>query len=100
MAADSPCRSWSAGASLRFPASGEINRRLDDPNAALDRIRQPPTAPTPLSVDETDGVGIDFSDWRFNLRLSNTEPLIRLNVESRGDRRTDEVSATGNRTPV
>ena len=39
-----------------------------------------------LKIDETDGLGVDFADWRFNLRLSNTEPLIRLNVESRGDR--------------
>ena len=37
-------------------------------------------------VDHTDGVGVDFEDWRFNLRKSNTEPLIRLNVETRGDR--------------
>ena len=49
-------------------------------------------------VDETDGVGIEFESWRFNLRLSNTEPLIRLNVESRGDRelmrqKTEEVLA-------
>ncbi len=51
-----------------------------------------------LKVDHTDGVGVDFDDWRFNLRMSNTEPLIRLNVETRGDsdlmrRRTDEVLA-------
>lgn len=69
----------------RFPASGEINRRLDDPQAALERIRAH-YADRALSIDETDGVGLDFEDWRFNLRLSNTEPLIRLNVESRGDR--------------
>jgi phosphomannomutase len=69
----------------RFPASGEINRRLDDPRAALDRIRTS-YATAALRVDETDGIGIEFADWRFNLRMSNTEPLIRLNVESRGDR--------------
>jgi len=68
-----------------FPASGEINRRLDDPLAALDRIKQQ-YATQALRVDETDGVGIEFENWRFNLRLSNTEPLIRLNVESRGNR--------------
>jgi phosphomannomutase/phosphomannomutase/phosphoglucomutase len=68
----------------RFPASGEINRRLDDPVAALDRVKQHYGADA-LRIDETDGVGIDFESWRFNLRLSNTEPLIRLNVESRGD---------------
>ena len=69
----------------RYPASGEINRRIADPQAALARVRER-YASRALAVDETDGVGIDFADWRFNLRLSNTEPLIRLNVETRGDR--------------
>jgi len=51
-----------------------------------------------LTIDETDGVGMDFREWRFNLRMSNTEPLIRLNVESRGDPKlmqdkTDELLA-------
>ncbi|HKQ62410.1 MAG TPA: phosphomannomutase CpsG [Candidatus Polarisedimenticolaceae bacterium] len=69
----------------RFPASGEINRRLDDPQAALARVRAR-YAPEALAIDELDGVSLEFERWRFNLRLSNTEPLIRLNVESRGDR--------------
>ena len=52
--------------------------------------------PTARSEDLTDGVSLEFDDWRFNLRTSNTEPLIRLNVESRGDdelmrRRTAEI---------
>ena len=68
----------------RYPASGEINRRVDDQAAAirrvLDRYRD-----DALQVDDTDGIGIEFKRWRFNLRPSNTEPLIRLNVESRGD---------------
>ncbi|MBD3867683.1 MAG: phosphomannomutase [Acidobacteria bacterium] len=68
----------------RFPASGEINRRLDNPDGAIARIRERYAA-SALLVDETDGIGFDFPDWRFNLRKSNTEPLIRLNVESRGD---------------
>jgi phosphomannomutase/phosphomannomutase/phosphoglucomutase len=81
----------------RFPASGEINRRLEDPEGAIARIRKRYAA-SALLVDETDGVGFDFPDWRFNLRKSNTEPLIRLNVESRGDRslmeaKTGEVLA-------
>jgi phosphomannomutase len=67
-----------------FPASGEINRRLDDPAAAMRRIREHYQADADR-VDETDGIGMEFRDWRFNLRMSNTEPLIRLNVESRGD---------------
>jgi len=81
----------------RFPASGEINRKLADTDAAIARIRTKYERQA-LKVDETDGIGFDFQDWRLNLRKSNTEPLIRLNVESRGDRammesRTREVLA-------
>lgn len=68
-----------------FPCSGEINRQVADPGAVLRRIRDS-YGPRALTLDETDGVGFEFPDWRFNLRLSNTEPLIRLNVETRGDR--------------
>jgi phosphomannomutase len=68
-----------------YPASGEINRKLDDPAAALARVRER-YAPSAVRVDETDGIGIDFERWRFNVRMSNTEPLVRLNVESRDDR--------------
>ena len=51
-----------------------------------------------LALDQTDGVSLEFPDWRFNLRCSNTEPLLRLNVETRGDaelleRRTGELRA-------
>ncbi len=68
-----------------YPASGEINRRIADPAATLQRVldRYRPGA---SRVDETDGIGIEFERWRFNLRSSNTEPLVRLNVEARGDR--------------
>ena len=65
-----------------FPCSGEINRQVRDPRAAL-RIVRERYAGLALATDETDGVSFEFPDWRFNLRLSNTEPLIRLNVESR-----------------
>lgn len=68
----------------RYPASGEINRQLADPAAAMDRVRAQYTAGAE-AVDETDGLSLSFRDWRFNLRVSNTEPVIRLNVESRGD---------------
>ncbi|HEY8520443.1 MAG TPA: phosphomannomutase [Gammaproteobacteria bacterium] len=68
----------------RFPASGEINRKVDDAPAVLARI-EAHYGPRARRVDHTDGVSIEFDDWRFNLRASNTEPLIRLNVESRGD---------------
>lgn len=68
----------------RFPASGEVNRKVGDAHAVLARIRDV-YGPKALRVDTTDGVGMDFDRWRFNLRMSNTEPLIRLNVEARGD---------------
>lgn len=68
----------------RFPASGEINRRLSDPTAALAKARSV-YEPGAKAVDTLDGLSVEFDDWRFNLRTSNTEPLVRLNVESRGD---------------
>jgi phosphomannomutase/phosphomannomutase/phosphoglucomutase len=67
-----------------FPASGEINRRVADAAATIQRARAV-YEPQSRSIDFTDGLSIEFDDWRFNLRSSNTEPLIRLNVESRGD---------------
>ncbi len=67
-----------------YPASGEINRRLDDPLAAVARA-QKVYGPQAHSLDETDGISMELDGWRFNLRCSNTEPVLRLNVESRGD---------------
>jgi len=68
----------------RYPASGEINRRVTDAAKAIEAIRAAYESAA-LDVDETDGISIEFENWRFNLRASNTEPVIRLNVESRGD---------------
>jgi phosphomannomutase len=68
-----------------FPASGEINRTIADPAALLKKV-QARYAATASAVDFTDGLSMSFSDWRFNLRMSNTEPVVRLNVESRGDK--------------
>ena len=68
----------------RFPSSGEINFRLRDAAAALAAVRAA-YAPQALAVEEIDGLGLAFADWRFNLRASNTEPLVRLNVEGRGN---------------
>jgi phosphomannomutase len=66
-----------------FPCSGEINRRVPDGKAAISTV-QTRYSDQALSLDFTDGVSMEFADWRLNLRSSNTEPLIRLNVESRG----------------
>jgi phosphomannomutase len=68
-----------------FPASGEINRHLaTDAKSVLARV-QKLYEKNAQSVDFTDGLSVEFADWRFNLRGSNTEPLVRLNVESRGN---------------
>ncbi|HVJ29651.1 MAG TPA: phosphomannomutase, partial [Gammaproteobacteria bacterium] len=67
-----------------FPASGEINRRVDDAPSVIARVERKYT-PNAVAVDRVDGLSVEFPTWRFNLRSSNTEPLLRLNVESRGD---------------
>jgi len=68
----------------KFPASGEINRKVADAKSTIEQI-QARYAAGARAIDFTDGLSIEFDRWRFNLRSSNTEPLIRLNVESRGD---------------
>ncbi len=80
-----------------FPVSGEINRHIDDPKAAIERARARYIGEA-LHEDHTDGLSLEFADWRFNVRMSNTEPVVRLNVESRADiplmeRRRDELLA-------
>ena len=80
-----------------FPCSGEINFKVADAHAATARVMAHYAALAPV-LDHTDGVSADFSEWRFNLRSSNTEPLLRLNVESRANvalmqERTAEISA-------
>ena len=68
----------------RFPSPGEINSHLSDPQQAIQRVSDAYSS-SALSIDYTDGLSLSFDDWRFNLRSSNTEPVVRLNVESRGD---------------
>ena len=65
----------------RYPVSGEINLKVNNTKKIIDSIKEY-YLDDALGVDETDGVGMEFEKWRFNLRASNTEPLIRLNVES------------------
>lgn len=68
-----------------FPASGEINRKLQtDAQSILARVRSRYEKEA-CAIDLTDGLSMEFERWRFNLRGSNTEPLVRLNVESRAD---------------
>ncbi|MFZ2727469.1 MAG: phosphomannomutase [Methylococcaceae bacterium] len=67
-----------------FPASGEINRTIENPAQVLAEIEKH-YLDTADNLDFTDGLSMEFKNWRFNLRCSNTEALVRLNVESRGD---------------
>ena len=67
-----------------YPSSGEINFRLTDPDAAIARVLAV-MGPMTIARDDTDGISLEYPDWRFNLRRSNTEPVVRLNVEGRGD---------------
>ena len=80
-----------------FPVSGEINNTVEDP-AALIQLVEETYRSEAQSIDHTDGISMIFDNWRFNLRASNTEPVVRLNVESRSDERlmlikTDELLA-------
>ena len=68
----------------RYPASGEINREVADAGETLQKLYDR-YAKDALSVEDTDGYSFEFPDWRFNIRMSNTEPVVRLNVESRGN---------------
>ena len=67
-----------------FPVSGEINRRVNDPKAVIAKV-EAAYADTPGTRDYTDGLSFTASEFRFNIRSSNTEPVLRLNVETRGD---------------
>ncbi|MGI1679767.1 MAG: phosphomannomutase [Cellvibrionaceae bacterium] len=67
-----------------FPCSGEINREISNPKAAIDKAEKVYSLDAEL-VEHVDGLSVAYSDWRFNLRMSNTEPVVRLNVETKGD---------------
>ena len=80
-----------------YPCSGEINFRVPDTDAAIDRILAHFEADA-IQRDDTDGISLEFPQWRFNLRSSNTEPVLRLNVESHEDpelmeQKTEAISA-------
>jgi len=69
----------------KFPCSGEINSVLEDAQATLTKVEAHYSTVENVEIDRTDGLSMNFGDWRFNLRASNTEPVVRLNVESRGN---------------
>jgi len=78
-----------------YPSSGEINIKLAQPAVSIESVKQHYLDQVG-EVDYTDGISMEFTDWRFNLRSSNTEPVVRLNVESRADvalmqEKTDEI---------
>ncbi|MCI2282206.1 phosphomannomutase CpsG [Colwellia sp. MSW7] len=80
-----------------YPSSGEINNKISDPKKAIERVFSVYEKNAQV-IDETDGISMEFGDWRFNLRTSNTEPVVRLNVESKGNielmkEKTQEVLA-------
>ena len=66
----------------KYPCSGEINTTLENPKAKIEEIK---AKYTNGKLDELDGISVEYDAWRFNVRMSNTEPLLRLNVESKGD---------------
>jgi phosphomannomutase len=86
---DAPLDALVAERRAAFPSSGEMNYRVDDVPAAIAAV-EAALADEAEGRDDTDGLSLDFGDWRFNLRGSNTEPLLRLNVEARGDARLVE----------
>ena len=69
----------------KFPSPGEINSHVVDAKVAIEKVFNQ-YAPDAKLIDKTDGISLEFDEWRFNLRMSNTEPVVRLNVESRNDK--------------
>jgi phosphomannomutase len=79
----------------RYPLSGEINSEVADPRAVLDRLAASYSGVDGVTLDHLDGLTVSHPDWSFNVRPSNTEPLLRLNVEGR-----DEATMTRVRDQV
>ncbi|MBK8186083.1 MAG: phosphomannomutase CpsG [Cellvibrio sp.] len=79
-----PLSSMLADRIAKFPSPGEINSHVENPKVAIEKVLQHYQADAIL-IDKTDGISLEFTDWRFNLRMSNTEPVVRLNLESRAN---------------
>lgn len=77
------------GRIVAHPSSGEINIKLSNPEGSIEGIKNHYVSKA-SSVDYTDGISVEFPEWRFNLRSSNTEPVVRLNVESRNNKKLME----------
>ena len=74
----------------KFPCSGEINFKVADTQATIQKIFDHFADQNP-AIDETDGISLNFGAWRLNVRASNTEPLLRLNIESRKDQNPQPI---------
>jgi phosphomannomutase len=79
-----PLSSLVAARVAAYPCSGEINYTVSSSAAVIEGVLAHYLPLNPL-IDKTDGISLEFPDYRFNLRSSNTEPLLRLNVESRAN---------------
>ena len=95
-AAGKPLSELMAERMARYPISGEINSKVSDAHAVMQKVEE--IYGPKGKVEKVDGLSVEFDNWRFNLRMSNTEPVIRLNVESRQDEalmkeKTDELLA-------
>ena len=69
---------------IKYPSPGEINFKVKDPKNCIEKVYKH-FASSALSPNATDGISMEFEEWRFNLRVSNTEPLVRLNLETRSN---------------
>jgi len=65
-----------------YPCSGEINTTLDNPKPKIEELEK---IYSNGKIDKIDGLSVEFENWRFNIRMSNTEPILRLNVETKGN---------------
>jgi len=81
---EQPLSSMLADRIAKFPSPGEINSHVANPKVAIEKVLQHYQAEA-LNIDKTDGISLEFADWRFNLRMSNTEPVVRLNLESKAN---------------
>ncbi|RKG48352.1 phosphomannomutase CpsG [Acinetobacter cumulans] len=78
------------GMIAKFPCSGEINFKVQDTQVTIQKIFEYFAAQNP-AIDKTDGISLDFGNWRLNVRASNTEPLLRLNIETTASKNPESI---------